>query len=347
MSPLEALFAPMTAGPRDALVGYDELGNPIYRTALGQTYSRGPQPLPPPAPPRERVETRLDGQGRAVHHGTPDPLPAGVEALNGLASMFADSIAAPGRAARGEPVTLGDALGTAIDWAALGAPLRAPEGALRMFAGRNARTADRAALSRAEDMAAAGADPEAIWRETGWYQGQDGAWRFEIDDSGSTFTRPRKPVASLGASGSHLGALPRMFDHEAIYEAYPELRTINVFEAEMEPGAVAAFRGLPGDARDPAWLTLSPRYSDPRSATLHEVQHGIQFLEGFAPGASPLDEIAPSTRRMSADEAEARRRAAMRAYQIAPGEVEARNVQTRRDMTPEERRAVPPWVTER
>ncbi len=33
-------------------------------------------------------------------------------------------------------------------------------------------------------------------------------------------------------------------------------------------------------------------------------------------------------------------------YRSIPGEIEARNVQTRRDMTPEERRARPPWETE-
>jgi hypothetical protein len=33
-------------------------------------------------------------------------------------------------------------------------------------------------------------------------------------------------------------------------------------------------------------------------------------------------------------------------YRRTSGEVEARNVQTRRDMTPDQRRATPPWETE-
>lgn len=36
----------------------------------------------------------------------------------------------------------------------------------------------------------------------------------------------------------------------------------------------------------------------------------------------------------------------MQLYKSVPGEVEARNVQTRMDMTPAERRAAPPWTTE-
>jgi len=61
----------------------------------------------------------------------------------------------------------------------------APKNAVGIFGGRLAKTADQAALARAEEMAAKGADRRAIWDETGWFQGKDGKWRFEIDDSKS------------------------------------------------------------------------------------------------------------------------------------------------------------------
>ena len=51
-------------------------------------------------------------------------------------------------------------------------------------AGINARTADSAALRRAEALEKSGTDNETIRQETGWYRGRDGKWRFEIDDSG-------------------------------------------------------------------------------------------------------------------------------------------------------------------
>jgi hypothetical protein len=38
--------------------------------------------------------------------------------------------------------------------------------------------------------------------------------------------------------------------------------------------------------------------------------------------------------------------AAMNVYRRMAGEVEARNVQTRMNMTPEQRRATPPWATQ-
>lgn len=56
-------------------------------------------------------------------------------------------------------------------------------------AGIGARTADSAALRRAEALEKSGTDNETIRQETGWYRGMDGQWRFEIDDSGATFSR--------------------------------------------------------------------------------------------------------------------------------------------------------------
>jgi hypothetical protein len=52
-----------------------------------------------------------------------------------------------------------------------------------VFAGINALTADKEALAKAQQMIAQGVEPAKVWHETGWGQGADGKWRFEIDDS--------------------------------------------------------------------------------------------------------------------------------------------------------------------
>lgn len=51
------------------------------------------------------------------------------------------------------------------------------------IAGVNARTADFNQLQKARQMQRNGESPGKIFFETGWYEGMDGQWRFEIDDS--------------------------------------------------------------------------------------------------------------------------------------------------------------------
>ena len=61
------------------------------------------------------------------------------------------------------------------------------------FGGENARRADLDALDRAKEMERQGVAMETIFRETGWYTGADGKWRFEIDDSGMEYSRWGRP----------------------------------------------------------------------------------------------------------------------------------------------------------
>mgnify|MGYP004655419087 CR=1 FL=1 len=60
-------------------------------------------------------------------------------------------------------------------------------GTQMLFAGVNARTANMQTLNRAQALEASGAAAEDIRRETGWFRGMDGKWRFEIDDSGMEY----------------------------------------------------------------------------------------------------------------------------------------------------------------
>jgi hypothetical protein len=65
-----------------------------------------------------------------------------------------------------------------------------------IFGGELAQTADKAALSKAKELEKAGAEQRAIWKETGWFKGGDGKWRFEIDDSGANFFRTTKTATN-------------------------------------------------------------------------------------------------------------------------------------------------------
>lgn len=89
--------------------------------------------------------------------------------------------------------TIGDAIEVAGAAGVGGLLSPKPAGALGTFGGKNAATADLKALETARRMAGEGASRESIWAETGWFQGPDKHWRFEIDDSKAVLDR--SPIA--------------------------------------------------------------------------------------------------------------------------------------------------------
>ena len=156
------------------------------------------------------------------------------------------------------------------------------------FAGVNAKTADKAALARAQNMEAEGASRNDIWDETGWFKGVDGKWRFEIDDSGATLTGSKSGFLGKTnpASERLLGDGRPVMEHSALYDAYPDLI-----------GAHASISGkggtyIPSSKYNDEMIRAGAE--DPRSIMLHEAGgHGVQEREGFARGGS-MNDVAAS-----------------------------------------------------
>lgn len=195
-------------------------------------------------------------------------------------------------------------------------------------AGIGARTADSAALRRAEALEKSGTDNETIRQETGWYRGMDGQWRFEIDDSGAAFSRTGEAQYSadnadyarytqlmnrmltgdlteaehaelLGLdkkNGSTKKELARRIDegnatlrdimqHNALFEAYPEIAETKVKFADMPSGTAGSYN------RETNTITLDTKLkydaNEALDALMHEVQHRVQAAEGFAGGTNP------------------------------------------------------------
>lgn len=255
-----------------------------------------------------------------------------------------------------------------------------PSNSVGIFGGRLAATADQAALAKAEKMAAEGSSRDDIWNSTGWFQGADNQWRFEIPDNKSFFRALPMPDRPPGDT------VGRQLIHDQLYAAYPEaadigLRWMNT--KETRPGQV---KGLYSEGQIDLFGSR-----DASSTLLHELQHDIQRREGFAPGGNTFalkpgtpaweiykERLAAMSKPLPvevfqkaagfdtledakkaypgylkqlkkkdgmADKA-AQEYAVQNAYLRNAGEVEARNVQKRLDMTPEQRRASPPWETQ-
>jgi len=158
----------------------------------------------------------------------------------------------------------------AMDWAN---PVPV-SGLVGMFAGKSAKTADLAKLMKAEELRAAGVPDEKIWGETGWTFGfPDKQPRFEIPDNAAKLKEAAIPDSRY--------AVGQALEHDPLYgygdSAYPQLRNTPL---EYQNGAGGQFvaEGNQG---------MRIGVDNPKSTTLHELQHAIQQREGFAGGGNP------------------------------------------------------------
>ena len=161
---------------------------------------------------------------------------------------------------------------------------------LNSFAGEKAITANVGKLDQAKAMLEKGADEVEIWQKTGWFKDKDGAWKFEIGDS----------KARLNPNFKSGGRLGELLEHEELFKAYPELKDVSVKKINDEGGEKLGYY-------DPNKKEIAINNIGDKSTLMHEVQHAIQEIEGFAKGSG----------------------AKGKNYRLSHGEAEARNVQNR------------------
>lgn len=188
------------------------------------------------------------------------------------------------------------------------------------FGGENAKRADLDALDRAKEMERQGVAMETIFRETGWYTGADGKWRFEIDDSGMEYSRWGDLNRSDRAEYARFRELERKFidgsitmdeqnelrqlleeghgagraeeqqslqlsdflRHDELYQNYSQLRRAALRFADLPEGTYGSYN------TETNTITLDNSLrGEPEDTLVHEIQHAIQNAEGFAGGASP------------------------------------------------------------
>ena len=194
-----------------------------------------------------------------------------------------------------------------------------------LFAGERSKTADFAALSEARERLAQGADAETVRRETGWFRGMDGKWRFEIDDSGMAYQRAgdaeyrRNPEyleyldlwdKAVVRGGASEAEADRMRELDKRYGRVAMMTSINLANGNAKLGDILQhedlFRAYPAlrdvkvrfedlsrgqsgyfDGSSNTIVLSSSLRNQPESTLTHEVQHVIQAAERFARGSSP------------------------------------------------------------
>ena len=144
----------------------------------------------------------------------------------------------------------------------------------KSYAGIKARTANGMNLENAKKMLEQGVDAEKIRKETGWFKGYDGKWRFEIDDS----------QMQIKENISNYTNLEKLIDHKELFEAYPELENVGVIFCSLDEGKGSYNRQFGCIELD---YSLKGDNENLKYTLIHEIQHAIQHIEEFAKGASP------------------------------------------------------------
>lgn len=192
------------------------------------------------------------------------------------------------------------------------------------YAGRNANGANLESLREAQEMLSAGADMESIRKATGWHEGMDGKWRWEIDDSKMEYHRAGD--ALFGRNHPEYAEQQRL-EQKMLYGELTDteqarLRALtetwgrerNRLSERVERGNARLedvldheelFRAYPqlrhvrvvfdetpkgvlgSFNAEGNQITISEELRDaPQDVLIHEIQHAIQNAEGFAKGSN-------------------------------------------------------------
>jgi hypothetical protein len=211
-------------------------------------------------------------------------------------------------------------------------------------------------LQTAKNMKEDGNSNEEIYSATGWYTQSDGKWRTEILDeimipenfsrtglqsvkdaeadrylakaeerlqngsiSKETYEHLVEFAEEVRNDDYNFAVLPAFLDAPKLYEAYPQLKEVKLRFEKLSGMEGYADTGYKTIVLDPDGLHDAGQTV--REGLAHEIQHLIQNIEGFSTGSTP------------------EKAGSYEAYRKAGGEIEARDVESRLRMTPEERRA--------
>ena len=151
------------------------------------------------------------------------------------------------------------------------------------FAGIGANTANKALLAKTKSAIKGGMDPEQARQQFGWFQDPTGDWKFEISDHKARLYQDKAGNWKL-----------RHADLERAYPGMVKDLNISTMPSRNSLGEENPLMGVYLKDSNTAKLNES-LLADPEEALrtlIHELQHGVQFREGFSPGTNPIaDEV--------------------------------------------------------
>ncbi|MBP7654683.1 hypothetical protein KA977_14780, partial [Candidatus Dependentiae bacterium] len=209
-------------------------------------------------------------------------------------------------------------------------------------------------LQVAKQMQSQNLDSDKIRLATGWYLDKDNKWKYEISDEDLKFAE--NFVYERIANKNRTFKLNNVIDHQKLFETYPQLKNI----------AIVFTDDLKAEGNyDAENKIININYAikegkNIKTTLLHEIQHAIQDIEGFAMGGSPenilnekLEKIKEQWFNNEIDsETYYEKRSKLiqsdeniyfQEYKRLLGEMEARETAYRTDLTAEQRKALQPY----
>ena len=124
-----------------------------------------------------------------------------------------------------------------------------------------------------------------------WFVGNDGKLRLEISDASArinteVFVKAKEASQKLRRGDRNISladldlTVKDVFRHDALFQLYPELPDMKLAVTKLKDGTLGSYSPRGIMLSD----TLTPKTAKP--TLLHEIQHYIQEVEGFADGGS-------------------------------------------------------------
>ena len=161
---------------------------------------------------------------------------------------------------------------------------------LGMFLGESAKTADKAALTKAKKMTKDGKSRDSILKQTGWFKDSaDKRWKFEISDIDARLAavpanvyRGDKMFGGDKLFDNRRNYLDQVLDHPELYKAYPFLRDIE-FDlvrglTKGDNGTMGTYSGGPfqGSSGRTASIQLDARLTQDGVARMLELERKLK-----------------------------------------------------------------------
>lgn len=134
---------------------------------------------------------------------------------------------------------------------------------------------------------------EEVTRLTGWWKGEDGKWRFEIPDKDASINQSTlKELVNFADNSATKAAqidLDAILKHDKLYSFYPELQNYKIIYSKDKDFA-ERYSGMFFEKQKTIVVGenfINSTSEEKMRTLLHELQHGVQAIEGFARGGNP------------------------------------------------------------